>query len=492
MASYLGNNPDNIIKVRKANYRYVATSGQTVFSGTDSNSLSMSINTADVEVFLNGVLLDQTDYTVTASAVTLSAGATLSDIVEVITNTDFQVASLYTKEEVDSKVATAISDLVGTAGSALNTLGELSDALADDANYAATITTALGTKANSSDVTTALANKSNTSTTVTKDSSTGAATLPIGTTAQRPASPTVGMIRHNTTTGYPEWYSTETSSWVRFNQGIPYTAEYLVIAGGGGAAVYYSGGGGAGGLLSGSTTVTPSTDYPIIVGGGGAGSTNGFSSGSTGTSGTNSTGFSLTALGGGGGGSRSNGGSGGSGGGGGNNNTTGGSGTSGQGFGGGNGNGTGGASDIAAGGGGGATAAGVNGVYNSVRGVGGAGSNAFSTWATATSSGVSGYYAGGGGGGASGALGGSTTSGGAGGGGYGGAGSGTVAGQNGTANSGGGAGGGGENGDNTGAAGGSGIVIVRYVGTQKGNGGTITSSGGYTYHTFRSSSTFTA
>jgi hypothetical protein len=34
------------------------------------------------------------------------------------------------------------------------------------------------------------------------------------------------------------------------------------------------------------------------------------------------------------------------------------------------------------------------------------------------------------------------------------------------------------------ATGGSGIVIVRYTGAQKGTGGTITSSGGYTYHTF--------
>ena len=34
------------------------------------------------------------------------------------------------------------------------------------------------------------------------------------------------------------------------------------------------------------------------------------------------------------------------------------------------------------------------------------------------------------------------------------------------------------------ATGGSGIVIVRYLGAQKGTGGTITSAGGYTYHRF--------
>jgi hypothetical protein len=34
------------------------------------------------------------------------------------------------------------------------------------------------------------------------------------------------------------------------------------------------------------------------------------------------------------------------------------------------------------------------------------------------------------------------------------------------------------------ATGGSGIAIVRYLGSAKGTGGTITSAGGYTYHTF--------
>jgi hypothetical protein len=36
------------------------------------------------------------------------------------------------------------------------------------------------------------------------------------------------------------------------------------------------------------------------------------------------------------------------------------------------------------------------------------------------------------------------------------------------------------------------VVIIRYAGAQKGTGGTITSSGGYTYHTFTTSASFTA
>jgi hypothetical protein len=35
-------------------------------------------------------------------------------------------------------------------------------------------------------------------------------------------------------------------------------------------------------------------------------------------------------------------------------------------------------------------------------------------------------------------------------------------------------------------------VIVRYLGGQRASGGTVTALGGYTYHTFTSSGTFTA
>ena len=43
----------------------------------------------------------------------------------------------------------------------------------------------------------------------------------------------------------------------------------------------------------------------------------------------------------------------------------------------------------------------------------------------------------------------------------------------------------------TGKTGGTGVVIIRYAGSQKGSGGTVTSSGGYTYHQFNSSGTYT-
>lgn len=54
---------------------------------------------------------------------------------------------------------------------------------------------------------TALNLKSDTTTTVTKDSSTGAAHMPSGTTAERPVTPSFGDTRANSTTLLPEWWN---------------------------------------------------------------------------------------------------------------------------------------------------------------------------------------------------------------------------------------------------------------------------------------------
>jgi len=65
-----------------------------------------------------------------------------------------------------------------------------------------------------------------------------------------------------------------------------------------------------------------------------------------------------------------------------------------------------------------------------------------------------------------------------------------TAGVSGSANTGGGGGSGAINGT-AGPSGGSGVVVIRYAGSQVATGGTVTSSGGYTYHTFTTSGTFT-
>lgn len=68
-------------------YVYTATSNQTSFSGSDDNSNTLSYTPLFLQVFLNGVLLDNgTDYTATnGTAVVLVNGATTSDLLQIST-----------------------------------------------------------------------------------------------------------------------------------------------------------------------------------------------------------------------------------------------------------------------------------------------------------------------------------------------------------------------------------------------------------------------
>jgi hypothetical protein len=248
------------------------------------------------------------------------------------------------------------------------------------------------------------------------------------------------------------------------------TCDYLIVAGGGGGGSY-GGGGGAGGLLTGTFAATTSTNYTASIGGGGAGGgTAGGSTGLPGSVGIDSIFNSVTAAGGGGGGGFSlAAGNGGSGGGGGIDtvsNTAGGTATpSGQGNAGGTGVGT--ATLNRSGGGGGGAGAVGSAAVATAGGNGGSGTSSFTSWLSATGFGqnVSGtYYIAGGGGGGLDTRG---TSPSAGTGGIGGGANGTTTTSPPSAapvNTGGGGGGGNYNsGFVAGGAGGSGIVIVRYL-----------------------------
>ena len=68
-------------------YVYTATSNQTTFSGSDDNSQTLSYVTGYLQVFLNGVLLDNgTDYTANnTTSVVLVNGANSGDLVQIST-----------------------------------------------------------------------------------------------------------------------------------------------------------------------------------------------------------------------------------------------------------------------------------------------------------------------------------------------------------------------------------------------------------------------
>ena len=121
------------------------------------------------------------------------------------------------------------------------------------------------------------------------NTSTGYFDLPSGTTAQRPGTTQNGMVRMNTTLGYPEWYSESYSSWFGFSSSGSYTIDYLVVAGGGGGGYDGAGGGGAGGLLTSTGyLIAPGTSITVTVGAGGAAAPNTTATGTRGTSGFNS------------------------------------------------------------------------------------------------------------------------------------------------------------------------------------------------------------
>lgn len=453
----------------------------------------------------------------------------------------------------------AVAALVDSAPSTLNTLNELAAALGDNENYASTITTALSNKAplshthddryyteseidnllsglssaaeditispfgnisstNVQDALTELDNeKANSATSVQKDNNTGAAYLPVGTTLERPNSPTNGMIRYNTDKKSIEVYHSDINIWSTANTSgqatggiISYVGgykvhtfissdafivsspllniEYLIVAGGGGAAGRHSGGGGGGGFITNSASISGGT-YPVLIGSGGAGNTS-QTVGELGISGSNSSAFGVTALGGGHGGvyrdvgsiAAASGGSGG----GGPYNAGAGSGTSGQGYSGGssypstvNGGGGGGANEIGSSGNANGAANGGAGKLSNIDGNsyyysgGGGGSMWTSTATTSNCIGGNGGIGGGGGGatastsgtGLPGSAGSSSRN-------PGGTGSHGLDGQinrggNGGANTGGGAGGGCQGAYNSyqgyGGNGGSGIVIIRYL-----------------------------
>ena len=66
-------------------FKYTATSSQTTFSGSDANGNTLAYSTGNFDVFLNGVLLDGTDFTATnGTSVVLSSAAAADDILSVL------------------------------------------------------------------------------------------------------------------------------------------------------------------------------------------------------------------------------------------------------------------------------------------------------------------------------------------------------------------------------------------------------------------------
>ena len=132
-----------------------------------------------------------------------------------------------------------------------------------------------------------------------------ATTIPVGTTAQSPGTPTAGMLGFNTSTGYLEYYNVATTSWLGIGQlsvsggtsqsyvdgattyGVAAftssgslsiinggTMDIVAVGGGGGGGCWVPGGGGAGGLVSLTGQYVSGGTYSAVVGTGAPGTLN--------------------------------------------------------------------------------------------------------------------------------------------------------------------------------------------------------------------------
>ncbi len=77
---YFGRAVDQPLSYAMQLFKYVATASQTAFTGADFNGAILAFSGNDVDVYLNGVHLDSTDYTPSnGDTITLASGATASD-----------------------------------------------------------------------------------------------------------------------------------------------------------------------------------------------------------------------------------------------------------------------------------------------------------------------------------------------------------------------------------------------------------------------------
>lgn len=100
---------------------------------------------------VSGLNTTATDLVAAVNEVKVTADAAAGGGVS-INDTATNTTQAWSSSKIDTEITGAINGILDGAPAALDTLNELASAIADDANYAASITTALGLKANSADV----------------------------------------------------------------------------------------------------------------------------------------------------------------------------------------------------------------------------------------------------------------------------------------------------------------------------------------------------
>ena len=116
--TYLGAAPTTTASRKsQTTYRYLCTAGLTVISGADLNNNTLSCDPLDTEVFMNGLKLDSTDTTITATQVSLVSPAAAGDEIEVVAYRTFESADHYNKSTADTRYVNTTGDtMTGNLG----------------------------------------------------------------------------------------------------------------------------------------------------------------------------------------------------------------------------------------------------------------------------------------------------------------------------------------------------------------------------------------
>ena len=83
--SYIGTEPKDIRSFGRTKFDYTATQGQTAFTGADDDGKVLNFTVGQIEVYVNGILMDDSDFTTTGTGtVTLATAANLNDVINIV------------------------------------------------------------------------------------------------------------------------------------------------------------------------------------------------------------------------------------------------------------------------------------------------------------------------------------------------------------------------------------------------------------------------